>query len=158
MDFFKSLAPRRQYETPYDLEEMSVEDILKIPPNEISTTKIMDETEAFTRLPKLKQDAIEFIAEQKRMRDKHKIPYPTPEKMVQYFNKRQKNKEEVDDLLIGARVENLSDNTARIKDLHNYTQAMKVEAQLPSPPPRKGGKKRSRKQRKQRRRKTRRSV
>ena len=163
MDFFKSLAPRREYETPYDLEKMSVEDILKIPPNEISTTKIMDETEAFTLLPKLKQDAIQFIADQKRMRDEHKNPYPTPEKMVQYFNKMQKNKEEVDNLIFEARVENLHDNSDRIKNLHNYTEAMKIEAQLPSPPTgstlrRKGGKKRSRKQRKQRRRKTRRSV
>jgi hypothetical protein len=148
----------RQYETALDIENITVEDILRIPPNKISTTKIMAEEDWCKTIDPTKQAAVKYIAEQKRMRDKRGFPYPTPDEMVRYFNKRQANKEEVDDLLMGARVENLSDNTARRENLHNYTIAMNLEKGLQSPPPRKGGKKRSRKQRKQRRRKTRRSV
>ena len=157
----------RQYETPLDIQQMTVEDILQIPPNKISTTKIMGDTDAFELLLPLQKNAVKFIAEKKRMRDEHKLRYPTPDEMVRYFKDRQNKSEqvnnEVDNLIFEARVENLHDNSDRIKNLHNYTEAMKIEAQLPSPPTgstlrRKGGKKRSRKQRKQRRRKTRRSV
>ena len=158
---------KRPYTKVHDIEHLNVDQILQIPPNEISTTKIMAETEVFKAIDPTKQAAVKFIAEQKRMRDEHKLRYPTPDEMVRYFKDRQNKSEqvnnEVDNLIFEARVENLHDNSDRIKNLHNYTEAMKIEAQLPSPPTgstlrRKGGKKRSRKQRKQRRRKTRRSV
>jgi hypothetical protein len=142
---------------------MDVEDILRIPPNKISTTKIMGE-EHFKYIGQKIQDAIKFIAAQKLLRNEYGIPYPTPDKMVQLFKNEQQRKQEVDNLVFEARVENLHDNSDRIKNLHNYTEAMKFGAQLPSPPTgstlrrKGGGKKRSRKQRKQRRRKTRRSV
>jgi hypothetical protein len=148
MDFFKSFAPRRQYETPLDLEQMSVDDILRIPPNEISTTKIMAEDDLFKAINPTKQAAVKYIAEQKSVRDKYGLRYPTPDEMVRNFNKRQADKEEARDMV----------NEARIKNLHDSLEAEKLLKNIQSPPPRKGGKKRSRKQRKQRRRKTRRSV
>lgn len=148
MDFFKSFAPRRQYETPLDLEQMSVDDILRIPPNEISTTKIMAEDELFKAINPTKQAAVKYIAEQKSVRDKYGLRYPTPDEMVRNFNKRQADKEEARDMV----------NESRVKNLHDSLEAEKLFKNIQSPPPRKGGKKRSRKQRKQRRRKTRRSV
>lgn len=138
----------RQYETTLDIENITVEDILRIPPNKISTTKIMAEEEAFGLLPPRKQAAVKYIAEQKRMRDERGFSYPTPDNMVNYFNKRQVDKEEARDMV----------NESRVKNLHDSLEADKLFKNIQSPPPRKGGKKRSRKQRKQRRRKTRRSV
>lgn len=132
---------KRQYTTVHDIENLTVEDILRIPPNTISTTSIMAEEELFKAIDPIKQAAIKFIAEKKQMRDKYQIRYPTPDEMVGYFKGRQVDKEEARDMV----------NEARIKDLHNYTQAMLVKAQLQPTPigsTRKGGKKRSRKQRK----------
>ena len=79
------LVWKTQYETPLDLEEMSVEEILRIPPNKISTTKIMAEAELFKAIDPTKQAAVKYIAEQKHVRDKFGIPYLTPEKMIQIF-------------------------------------------------------------------------
>ena len=134
MSVFRNLFGR-QYETPLDLEEMSVEEILRIPPNKISTTKIMAEAELFKAIDPTKQAAVKYIAEQKRMRDNNGFPYPTPDKLVEYFKIRQVNKEEARDMVTEARIQNVQDSLRK-----------------------NGGKKRSRKQRKQRRRKTRRSV
>jgi hypothetical protein len=143
---------------------MNVEDILRIPPNKISTTKIMGEGELFKNIGVERQVAIKFIAAQKLLRNEYGIPYPTPDEMVKFFKTEQKRKQEVDNLVFEARVENLHDNSDRINDLHNYNEAIKIENKFPSAPigstqrRKEGGKKRSRKQRKQRRKKTRRSV
>lgn len=142
---------RRPYETPLDIENINVEDILRIPPNQISTRKIMAEEELFKAIDPIKQAAVKYIAEQKQMRDEHGVRYPTPDEMVRYFKGRQVNKEEARDMV----------NEARNNNLRDSLEAEKLVAQLPptpTGPTRKGGKKRSRKQRKQRRRKTRRSV
>jgi hypothetical protein len=152
----------RQYETVESITNLKLEEILNIPPDQISTTKITNDPN-FNRLSELKQDAVKYIATRKRLKDK--VPYDNIQ--VDFETKitsDAKISEEVRDMVNEARIENLTDNTARIKDLNDYTKAMKFGAQLPSPPTgstlrrKEGGKKRSRKQRKQRRRKTRRSV
>jgi len=150
----------RQYETVESITNLKLEEILNIPPDQISTTKITNDPN-FNRLSELKQDAVKYIGTRKRLRDK--VPYGNIQ--VDFETKitsDAKKSEEVRDMINEARIENLTDNTARIKDLNDYTKAMNLEAKLPSVPigstRKNGGKKRSRKQRKQRRRKTRRSV
>ena len=155
---------KRQYETPSEIEQMTVEDILRIPPNKISTRKIMAEEELFKAIDPTKQAAVKFIAEQKRMRDERRESYPTPDKMIRMFYTDIKEKiiNKIDAEKILLEVATKEDDQANFNaniteltgDLNNIN---KIIDSLPKTS-RKGGKKRSRKQRKQRRRKTRRSV
>ena len=156
---------KRPYETPLDIEQMTVEDILQIPPNLISTRKIIAEEVLFKAIDPIKQAAVKFIAEKKKMRDERSESYPTPDKIIHMFytNIKKKITNKIDAEKILLEVATTEDDKAKFNanitkltgDLNNINQIIES---LPTGPTRKGGKKRSRKQRKQRRRKTRRSV
>jgi hypothetical protein len=140
----------RPYETVESITNLKLEEILNIPPDQISTTKITKDPN-FNRLSDLKQDAVKYIGTRKRLKDT--VPYGDIQ--VDFETKITSDatkSEEVRDMI----------NEVRIQNLNNYTKAMDLKAKLPSVPigstRKNGGKKRSRKQRKQRRRKTRRSV
>ena len=144
MDFVKGLFAR-DYQTALEIETMTVNDILQIPPDKISTTKIIAD-DLFKNIHPEKQAAVKYIAEQKYLRDEYSIPYPLPNKIVDMFQKRKSNERAVQDLI----------NTQGFKDLDEREAARKTfEGLAPTPgATKKGGKKRSRKQK---RRKTRRN-
>lgn len=140
MDFVKGLFSR-DYETALDIETMTVDDILQIPPDKISTTKIIADG-LFKNIHPEKQAAVKYIAEQKHLRDEFNIPYPRPDQIIRMFKNRSSTNREVRDLI----------NTEGLKDLDQREAARKTFEGLAT---RKyGGKKRSRKQK---RRKTRRA-
>lgn len=146
MDFVKGLFSR-DYETALDIENMSVNDILQIPPDKISTTKIIAD-DFFKHIHPEKQAAVKYIAEQKRMRDEFGFPYPKPEKMVVMFNIDRSKKREVDDEISEAGFDVLKEREVARRTFENLlpTPTTSTTRKL-------GGKKRSRKQK---RRKTRR--
>lgn len=144
MDFIKSVFVR-DFETALDIEQLDVNRILQIPPDKISTKKIIAD-ELFQHIDPAKQAAVKYIAEQKHLRDEFGIPYPAAEKIVKMFSIRQSSNRDVNDVI----------STEGFSDLDNRVAANNMFRNLAETPKRKmGGKKRSRKKRKQSRRKRR---
>jgi hypothetical protein len=131
---------KRPYTKVHDIEHLSVDQILQIPRNQISTTSIIED-DKFNTLSELQQDAVKYMASRKRLENNGILKY---ENILTSFAHNKKTDRAVNDLVNITSVQNeqlqLDEIERRLRALHD------------------GGKKRSRKQRKQRRRKTRRSV
>ena len=138
MNFFK-----RDFETPDQIKNISVEDILRIPPNKISTTKIMAHKD-FKDMDSMKKEAVKYIGEQKRMRDEFEFPYPSSDKIVDLFKRRQATNKQVDQVMDDAEMKDMEYRLANL-DFKDKFQ----------PTPRKGGaNRRSKKRQSQRKRKS----
>lgn len=107
MDYFKSKF-KREFETPEELERLDVNDILRIPPNKISTTKIIAQDDAQIKKDKqkamdpIKKKAVKFIARQKQLEREDLAPYPSPDEMVRLFKNIQKTDQEAADIIEAA--------------------------------------------------------
>ena len=118
MDYFKSKF-KREFETPEELERLDVNDILRIPPNKISTTKIIAQDDAQIKRDKqkamdpIKKKAVKFIARQKEFEREHGDPYPSPDEMVRLFKNIQKTDQEAADIIEAAMAGRLGGGRAR---------------------------------------------
>jgi hypothetical protein len=130
MNFFK-----RDFETPDQIKNMSVEDILRIPPKKISTTKIMAHKD-FNNLNPTKKEAVKYVAEQKRMRDEFEVPYPSSDKILVLFIGRIETNKQVDQVI----------DEAEMKDMEYRLENLNFKDKF-QPTPRKGGAKRQSKKR-----------
>jgi hypothetical protein len=137
MNFFK-----RDFETPDQIKNMSVDDILRIPPNKISTTKIMAHKD-FKDMDSMKKEAVKYIGEQKRMRDEFEFPYPSPDKIVDLFKRRQATKKQVDKVI----------DDAEMKDMEYRLENLNFKDKF-QPTPKGGAKRKSKKRQSQRKRKS----
>ena len=122
----------RKYQTVGQIELLSYNDILRLPPNEIKTTKILQEDEAASgtnKMDPIKRAAIMYIAEQKNMRDKYGMKYPEPNRMVENFTRRMKTDAQVRDLIEDAEAENVKDRLARLGGGRARRQSKKRQSQ-----------------------------
>jgi hypothetical protein len=152
MSIFGNLL-KRQYETVASIKVLTLRQVLNIPRDKISTTKIIDDDD-FKTLPTAFQDAVKYIKIRKRADKEGMLEYKNIESQ---FMHDYKLKHAVSKFVDQTAVENSiekqkkeydSDQTdKKLEDFEKRIKALSL-----------GGKKRTRKPRKQRRRKTRRSV
>jgi hypothetical protein len=105
---------QKPYSTALDIEFIdNIEDILKIPPDQINTTDIIAD-DMFREISKGKQAAIRFIHRQIEMRDRGFFNYPPPNKMLELFKRSKEFNKDVEDEITKAA---LLDNSERFEDL-----------------------------------------
>ena len=96
----KTLKLARPYETVDSIKDMTVEEILSINPDQISTTEIVNDPK-FKKMNEMKQNAVKYIATRKRVRRNNNIPY---ENIVEGFKDKYGN-EAVREVIFDAYVE-----------------------------------------------------
>lgn len=122
----------RKYQTVGQIELLSYKDILRLPPNEIKTTKILQEDDAASdtnKMDPMKRAAVMYIAEQKKMRDKFEIKYPEPNRMVENFTRRMQTNAQVRDVIEAAEAKDVQDRLARLGGGRAKRQSKKRQSQ-----------------------------